>query len=159
VDESRGLDHGAWVPLMLMYPDADIPVVQIGIQTPLGPEHHLRLGEALAPLRREDVLIVGSGSYTHNLRAMDRGRLNGPEATWSREFSNWVHPRLIGGGDASDLLAYRRLAPHGAHAHPSEEHFLPLFVALGAGGPGAKAERLHESATFGCLRMDAYAFR
>jgi 4,5-DOPA dioxygenase extradiol len=156
-DAGRGLDHGAWVPLMLMYPNADIPVVQLSIQTPLGPEHHVRLGEALAPLRAEDVLIIGSGSFTHNLRAMDRGRLNGPEAAWSREFSDWIHAGL-NEGRLADLVAYRSLAPHGAQAHPTEDHFMPLFVALGAGGADAKAERLHESATFGSLRMDAYAF-
>jgi 4,5-DOPA dioxygenase extradiol len=156
-DETRGLDHGAWVPLMLMYPKADIPVVQVSIHTPLGPEHHVRLGRALSALRNEDVLIIGSGSYTHNLRAMDRGGLAAPEPQWSREFSDWVHAALME-DRTPDLIAYRKLAPHAAYAHPTEDHFLPLFVALGAGGEGAKPERLHTSATFGSLRMDAYSF-
>jgi 4,5-DOPA dioxygenase extradiol len=142
---------------MLMYPKADIPVVQLSIQSGLGTEHHLKLGRALEPLRREDVLVVGTGSYTHNLRMMDRSRLDGPEPQWSREFADWIHAALME-GRTSDLLAYRGLAPHGAQAHPTEDHFLPLFVGLGAGGEAAKPERLHRSATFGSLRMDAYAF-
>jgi 4,5-DOPA dioxygenase extradiol len=156
-DAVRGLDHGAWVPLMLMYPQADIPVVQLSIQSPLGPEHHLRLGRALSPLRNEDILVMGTGSFTHNLKALDRGRLDGPEPQWSREFSDWIHTALTE-GRTSDLLAYRRLAPHAAQAHPTEDHFLPLFAGLGAGGEGAKPERLHKSTNFGSLRMDTYAF-
>ena len=157
VDETRGLDHGAWVPLMLMYPSADVPVVQLSIQSPLGPEHHLKLGRAVAALRNEDVLVVGTGSFTHNLRALDRRRLDGPEPQWSVEFCDWVHAALTEGRIA-DLLAYRALAPHAVQAHPTDDHFLPLFAGLGAGGEGAKAEGLHRSATFGSLRMDTYAF-
>jgi 4,5-DOPA dioxygenase extradiol len=156
-DEARGLDHGAWVPLMLMYPSADIPVVQLSIQSRLGPEHHLRLGRAVAALRNEDVLVIGTGSYTHNLRTMVRGQLAAAEPQWCREFSDWIHASLIEGRIA-DLLAYRRLAPHAVQAHPTEDHFLPLFTGLGAGGEGTTAERLHKSTTFGSLRMDAYAF-
>ena len=157
VDGARGLDHGAWVPLMLMYPEADVPVAQLSIQSPLGPEHHLKLGRALLPLRDEGVLVLGTGSYTHNLRALDRGRLNGPEAPWVTAFSDWVHAALSEGRTA-DLIAYRKLAPYAAQAHPEEDHFMPLFVALGAGGEGVRGERLHRSTTFSTLRMDAYAF-
>ena len=157
VDRARGLDHGAWVPLMLMYPEADIPVVQLSIQTERGPEHHLKVGRALAPLKEEDILIMGSGSTTHNLRTMTRGEVNAPEAPWATDFAEWVHAALDE-GRTGDLLDYRRKAPHGAHAHPSEDHFMPLFAALGAGGEGARAERLHKSTTYGSLRMDAYAF-
>jgi 4,5-DOPA dioxygenase extradiol len=156
-DAARGLDHGAWVPLMLMYPKADIPVVQLSIQSPLGPEHHVRLGRALETLRHEDVLVIGTGSFTHNLRTMARGQLNAPEPAWSCEFSDWIHAAILD-RRVADLLAYRGLAPHAAQAHPTEDHFLPLFVALGAGGEGAKPERLHRSTTFGSLRMDCYAF-
>ncbi len=156
-DDARGLDHGAWVPLMLMYPEADIPVVQLSVQSPLGTGHHLKLGRALAPLRKEDILVLGSGGFTHNLRALDRWRLDGPEPAWSREFSDWIQAALEEGRE-QDLLAYRRLAPHAATAHPTEEHFLPLFVALGAGGEAPHPERLHRSSTFGSLRMDAYLF-
>lgn len=156
-DSKRGLDHGAWVPLMLMYPEADIPVAQLALQTPLGPAHHLKLGRALASLRNEDVLILGSGGFVHNLRTLTRWQLDAEEPVWSSEFGDWVHAALMQ-GRTPDLAAYRDRAPYGAHAHPSEEHFLPLFVALGAGGEGAKATRLHKSACFGSQRMDAYAF-
>jgi 4,5-DOPA dioxygenase extradiol len=157
IDSARGLDHGAWVPLMLMYPGADIPVVQLSIQSALGPEHHFKLGQALTALRVEDVLVIGTGSFTHNLRSMARGQLDAPEPQWAHEFSDWIHAALTE-GRISDLLAYRRLAPHAAQAHPTDEHFLPLFVGLGAGGEGATPTRLHASTTYGSLRMDAYAF-
>jgi 4,5-DOPA dioxygenase extradiol len=157
IDTKRGLDHGAWVPLMLMYPEADLPVVQLSIQSHLGPEHHLKLGQALAALRDENILVLGSGGYTHNLRALDRWRLDGPERPWVGEFSDWIGAALTE-GRTGDVTAYRRLAPHAAEAHPEEDHFMPLFVALGAGGEGARATRLHRSITFGSLRMDAYAF-
>jgi 4,5-DOPA dioxygenase extradiol len=152
IDATRGLDHGAWVPLMLMYPGADIPVAQLAVQPQSGAAHHIALGRALAPLRKENVLILGSGGFVHNLRRLDWH--GGPEPEWSRAFAGWVHERLMAGDEAA-LAGYRKLAPHAAEAHPTEEHFLPLFVAMGAGG---KAGRLHTSATFGSLRMDAYAF-
>jgi 4,5-DOPA dioxygenase extradiol len=156
-DDKRGLDHGAWVPLMLMYPKADIPVAQLSIQTERGPEHHLKLGRALAPLREDDILVIGTGSMTHNLRTLARGQLHAPEAPWAHDFAEWIHA-AIAEGRTGDLIAYRRKAPNAVLAHPEEDHFLPLFSALGAGGEGAQAERLHASTTFGTLRMDAYAF-
>jgi 4,5-DOPA dioxygenase extradiol len=156
-DTGRGIDHGAWVPLMLAYPDADIPVVQLSLQPHLGPAHHLKLGRALAPLSAEGILVMGSGSFTHNLRTMARGRLDAPEPEWSRAFSSWVHAALRD-GRTGDLVRYRELAPGAVIAHPTDEHFLPLFVAMGAGGEGAEVRRLHASTTFGSLRMDAYAF-
>ena len=134
-DEARGLDHGAWVPLMLMYPSADIPVVQLSIQSRLGPEHHLRLGRAVAALRNEDVLVIGTGSYTHNLSTMARGQLAAAEPQWCREFSDWIHGGLIE-GRISDLLAYRRLAPHAVQAHPTETisyRFSPAWVRAAKG--------------------------
>jgi 4,5-DOPA dioxygenase extradiol len=157
VDPERGLDHGAWVPLMLMYPKADIPVVQLSIQPNKGPEHHLALGRALAVLREDDVLVIGTGSMTHNLRMMTRGEVNAPEAPWAREFAEWVHQAIVD-RRIEDVLGYRGRAPNAELAHPSEDHFLPLFSALGAGGQDMKPERLHASATYGTLRMDAYAF-
>ena len=131
--------------------------MQLSIQTPLGPEHHLNLGRALAPLRGQDVLIAATGSFTHNLRAMDRSNLNAPEPAWSQQFSDWVYGALVQ-KRTSDLLTYRRLAPNAVQAHPQEDHFLPIFTALGAAGEGANPERLHKSTTFGSLRMDCYAF-
>jgi len=157
VDEARGLDHGAWVPLTLMYPSADVPVVQLSIQSHLSAEHHLRLGRTLAPLRQENILLLGAGSFSHNLRLMDRRRLDGPEPQWVSDFSEWMHRALME-GRCGDLISYRKLAPYAVQAHPEEDHLMPLFVALGAGGEDAAAKRLHSSTTYGTLRMDDYAF-
>lgn len=157
IDTRRGLDHGAWVPLMVAWPGADIPVIQLSVQTGLGPEHHYRLGQLLAPLRDEGVLIVGSGSFTHDLSSFrsSGGRIDAPEQDWVHRFAEWMAAALRG-GRVDDLLNYRRLAPEAAHNHPTEEHLLPLFVALGAGE--TKVEHLHQSTTYGILRMDAFAF-
>jgi 4,5-DOPA dioxygenase extradiol len=153
VDTQRGLDHGAWVPLMLMVPDADIPVVQLSVQSHLGAAHHIALGRKLAALREDNVLVLGSGGFVHNLRRI--APPGSPEAAWSREFSDWMHEKLLAGDEAA-LADYRSRAPHAVMAQPTEDHFMPLFVALGAGGE--TATRLHSSATFGSLRMDAYRF-
>lgn len=156
-DNTRGLDHGIWVPLMLMYPAADIPVVPFSVQPDLGPAHHLQVGRALAGLREQGVLVLGSGSYTHDLSRF-RGRAAGSATPADvAEFAGWFDCALLEGRTA-DMLGYRSQAPHAAENHPTEEHLLPLFVALGAGGADTKAEHLHESATYGVLRMDAYAF-
>ena len=172
LDHARGLDHGAWVPLLLMYPAHDIPVLQISLQSQLGPGHHFQLGKALAPLRRENILIVGSGSLTHNLRELDLAETGPgqPDPAWVGEFADWIDAALIE-GRICDLMSWRTRAPHALRNHPTEEHLLPLFVALGAGardedggeeadGERARlsASRLHSSTTFGALRMDAYAF-
>jgi 4,5-DOPA dioxygenase extradiol len=158
VDRRRGLDHGAWAPLKIAYPEADIPVVELSVQSRLGPAHHLQVGRALAPLRGEGVLVVGSGSFTHNLRELRWGDENAAiDPEWVTQFVDWDDAALTD-GRTCDLLTYRRQAPQAVRNHPSEEHFLPLFVALGAGGEGAAATRLHASTTFGALRMDAYAF-
>ena len=154
IDDRRGLDHGAWVPLMLMVPDADIPVVQIAVQPHAGVAHQIALGRALEPLRDEGVLVMGSGSFVHNLRLLDRRGLDAPEPEWSKQFSGWMNGKLLARDDDA-LIHYRERAPNAAQAHPEEEHLLPLFVAYGA---GAAATHIHESATFGALRMDAYAF-
>lgn len=157
IDRRRGLDHGAWVPLLLMYPIADIPVLQLSLQPPLGPEHHLRIGQALAPLRQKGVLIIGSGSFTHDLSELHGHGLNDPAPAWVDHFADWFHAALTEHrGD--DLLDYRRLAPFATKNHPTEEHLLPLYVALGAAGEDAGVERLHASVNYGILRMDVYAF-
>ena len=155
LDAQRGLDHGAWVPLMLMYPGADIPVVQLSVQSHLGAAHHIALGRSIAALRQDDVLVIGTGGFVHNLRRIAPPGAREPD--WSGEFSDWMHENLMAGDEAA-LADYRKLAPHAALAQPTEDHFMPLFVALGAGGEKAKAARLHSSATFGSLRMDAYSF-
>jgi 4,5-DOPA dioxygenase extradiol len=158
IDPGRGLDHGAWVPLLLMYPDADIPVFQLSVQSHLGPAHHLQVGRALAPLRQDGVLIIGSGSFTHNLGEFRGHGPNDPAPDWVNGFADWFDAALAE-GRTCDLLTYRRQCPFAAKNHPTEEHLLPLYVALGAAGEGARAEHLHASATYGILRMDAYGFR
>jgi 4,5-DOPA dioxygenase extradiol len=152
-DPHRGLDHGAWSPLLHMYPKADVPVVQIAVQTELGTRHHLELGRALAPLAREGVLIIGSGHLTHNLR----DRSDGAPAAYARDFQDWVKQR-IDAHALEELADYRRLAPGGVRAHPTDEHFLPLYVALGAAGADYRAERLYDGIEMGALAMDAYRF-
>ena len=155
-DASRGLDHGAWVPLKLMYPQADIPVTQLSVQSQLGAQHHYKIGEALRPLRDDGVLILASGSATHNLRELDwSGQGAAPE--WVSNFSDWV-AQAGARGDVDQLLRYRQQAPAAARNHPTEEHFLPFFVALGAGSTPAQVSRIHASTTFGVLAMDAYRF-
>ena len=154
IDEERGLDHGAWVPLSLIYPDAHIPVVQLSVQTKLGPNHHYHLGRALEPLTRDGVLIMGSGSFTHDLSSY-RGATEEPE--WVRSFADWMNAAILE-DRVGDLLAYRRLAPNAERNHPTEEHLLPLFVALGAAGENPRAELIHSSVSHGVLRMDAYKF-
>jgi 4,5-DOPA dioxygenase extradiol len=157
IDDRRGLDHGAWVPLLLMYPAADIPVLQVSIQPHLGPAHHLRLGRALARLRGRGVLIIGSGSLTHDLSEFRGQDPNAPSCDWADGFADWMGAALAA-SRTDDLLAYRRLAPRAVKNHPSEEHLLPLFTALGAAGADWRAERLHTSTTYGILRMDVVAF-
>ncbi len=158
IDAQRGLDHGAWVPLTLMYPDADIPVLQVGIQSSLDPAHHLRLGRALAPLRADNVLVIGSGSFTHNLSRLRPGSVDAPQPPDVVAFADWFDA-AIGEGRMADLLEYRARAPFAVQQHPTDEHLLPLYVAMGAGGEAVSAERLHSSAMYSGLRMDAYAFR
>ncbi len=157
-EADRGLDHGAWVPLSLVYPQADIPVVQLSVQTQAGPDHHYRLGRLLAPLREAGVLIVGSGSFTHDLSSFReyRDALHAAAPAWVDSFADWMSD-AIDEDRVADLIAYRAMGPNAVRNHPTEEHLLPLFVALGA-GEGGTAEHLHQSTTHGVLRMDAFAF-
>ena len=157
-DAARGLDHGVWVPLRLIYPDADIPVVQLSVQTALGPDYHYQLGKLLAPLREEGVLIVGSGSFTHDLSSFREyyHALHAPAPDWVDAFAAWMSD-AIEHGRVDDLIAYRDEAPHAQRNHPTEEHLLPLFVAMGA-AEGQPSQHLHQSTTHGILRMDAFAF-
>lgn len=153
VHGSRGLDHGAWAPLQLLYPAADIPVTQLSLQPAAGPEWHLRLGEALAPLRAEGVLILASGAITHNFGWLSWSA-EAPPYGPAREFSDWIAAQLAG-NRRDALLDYRRQAPHGTCAHPTEEHLHPLFVALGAGGK-QPPRRFVPEFTYGGLAMDVY---
>ena len=157
IDAERGLDHGAWSPLLYAYPRADVPVVQVSVQTTLGPRHHLELGRALAPLAHEGVLIIGSGHLTHNLRELRSVRDTGVGGAepYVSEFQEWVRG-CIEAHDYDRLADYRKLSPAGVRAHPSEEHFLPLFVALGAAGEHVRAERFVGHVEGSVLAMDAY---
>ena len=157
VDASRGLDHGVWVPLRLMYPAADIPVVPLSIEPHGGPAHQLAVGRALAPLREDGVLVIGSGSITHNLHDLAAGYSAEREAPYVQPFIRWIEQRLAE-GDTAALLDYRRQAPFAERAHPTDEHLLPLFVALGAAGDGARAQRLDAGIDLGILAMDIYRF-
>lgn len=157
IDPQRGLDHGIWVPLRLMYPEADIPVVPLSIQPLLGPAHQYAVGRALAGLRDEGVLLIGSGSITHNLHDFRAGYDADHEAHYVRPFIEWVEQRLAQ-GDTDALLDYRRQAPFAERAHPTDEHLLPLFVALGAAGERARAQRLDAGVDLGFLAMDIYRF-
>jgi len=157
INACRGIDHGAWVPLKWMYPERDVPVVQLSIQPALGPSHHLALGRALAPLTNDDVLIIGSGHVTHNLRDWFASRHDPRVLDYVPKFAEWLNER-IAEDDREEVLDYRERAPGGARAHPTEEHFLPLFVAWGAAGSGARATRVLASIDGGALAMDAYRF-
>jgi len=154
---TRGLDHGAWVPLSLMYPQADVPVLQLSIVHGASPALHRQLGAALQALRHEGVLLLASGSLTHNLYEFRGQPLDAPAPAWVTGFEAWMRDRLVA-NDHAALLDYRKLAPMAEKNHPTEEHLLPLYVALGAAGPGAQAELLHTSFEHGVLAMDAYAF-
>ena len=156
IDPRRGLDHGAWVPLRLLYPDADIPVVPVSIQPDLGPAHQWALGRALAPLRDEGVLVIGSGSITHNLHDW-RSYSAAKEAPYVQPFIEWVEQRMVA-EDVDALLDYRRQAPFAARAHPTDEHLLPLYVAMGAGGTPMRAQRIDAGIDMGFLAMDIYRF-
>ena len=154
-DDPRGLDHGAWVPLKLAFPAADVPVVSLSIQHARGPAHHIALGRALAGLAEENVWVLGSGSTTHNLAAIEWGAR--AIAPWAREFDTWLW-RTVAAGDDAALADYRARAPYAVLAHPRDEHLLPLLVAYGAAGAGAKGGRIHESFIHGTLSMTAFEF-
>ncbi|GGY28255.1 DODA-type extradiol aromatic ring-opening family dioxygenase [Paludibacterium paludis] len=156
VNPTRGLDHGAWVPLRAMYPDADIPVVQLALQPREDARHHFRLGETLAALRDEGVLILASGSLTHNLWDLVWGAdENDPRVPdYVRAFQDWMGGAVLA-GDAETAFGWEA-APGGRRAHPTSEHLLPLFVAWGAAGGGAS--RVHAGISEGALAMDVYRF-
>ena len=138
---SRGLDHGAWVPLRIMYPDADIPVLQMSLPTH-DPARLLKLGERLRPLRDEGVLVIGSGFLTHGLPFLNDYRIEAPAPGWSSDFDAWAGEALAR-GDVDELANYRAKAPGMPYAHPTVEHYSPLFVTLGAGSdPGTPGEQI-----------------
>ncbi|MCQ9471528.1 dioxygenase [Pseudomonas alliivorans] len=154
VDSRRPFDHGVWVPLSLMYPEADIPVVQISLPSRQGPELQTLIGQTLAGLRAEGVLIIGSGSITHNLGELSWNGDSPRVEPWAQAFRDWMIDKLSS-NDESALHHYRNLAPHAVRAHPSDEHLLPLYFARGAGGEFSVA---HQGFTMGALGMDIYRF-
>ncbi|WP_211209855.1 DODA-type extradiol aromatic ring-opening family dioxygenase [Uliginosibacterium gangwonense] len=157
IEGCRGLDHGAWIPMLKMYPRANIPVLQLSVQPALGAPHHLALGRALMALRDTGVFIIGSGHMTHNLRDFFVNPVSSGAVPYVKEFRDWVDQR-VRSGNTEELLQWEHLAPHARRAHPTSEHFLPLFVALGAAGEGYKVESSFEYFDGGVLAMDAYKF-
>ncbi|WP_257386912.1 dioxygenase family protein [Tahibacter caeni] len=154
IDGARGLDHGAWVPLRHLRPQADLPVLQVSLPQDIDAAGALRLGRALAPLRERGVLLIGSGSLTHNLYEL-RQSIRDPE--YAQVFADWVR-EAVARGDTAALLDYRRQAPQATRAHPSEEHFLPLLVALGASDAGDAPQWIAGGMTYGVLSMDSFAW-
>lgn len=158
LDPMRGLDHGAWIPLRLMFPEARLPVFTLSVQSGQDAAYHYRVGQALAPLRQRGVLVLGSGNLTHNL--MHFGLLRGAKAPpdYVPAFQEWVNARLAA-CDVETLLQYRTLAPGAELAHPTDEHWMPFYVALGAAGERFAADRLCDNIEHNMLAMDAYLFR
>lgn len=159
--DKRGYDHGTWTPLILAYPEADIPVVQVSVDPDRDPAYHYALGKALSELRNEGILVIGSGHITHNLRAFFmRGRdpeLDRNIGHWAGAFTGWMHDKLVA-GDLPALLDYRRQAPFARENHPTDEHLMPIFFALGAAGEGAQAERTLDWKQMGFFAYDSYFF-
>ena len=156
-DPHRGLDHGAWVPAKLAWPEADIPIFQLSVQPDQSPAHHIALGRKLSSLREEGVLVMGSGSATHNLRALVRGSGDSEPEPWAQAFDDWL-AETVEKGDEAALADYRTRSPNAREAHPTDEHLLPIHVAFGAAGVGAHARALHRSFSLGNLSMASYAF-
>lgn len=155
IDPGQGLDHGAWVPLMLMYAEADIPVAQFAVQPRHSAADHLALGRALAPLAFEGVLVLASGGAVHNLRDFRMG--SDTAAPWAHGFARWLDDTLAA-GNARAIADWKAACPEARLAHPTDEHFLPLPVAVGAAGEGFRTERLHAGFEHGSIGMHAYAF-
>ena len=155
-DTERPFDHGAWVPLMHLFAQADLPVVQVALPSQAGPAEVYAMGVALRSLRQSGVLVMGSGSMTHNLREFFGGERE--PAPYVLEFSRWIEDTLLR-GDLAALLDYRRRAPHAARAHPTDDHFLPLFFALGAAGDDLRPDYLSREVMYGVLAMDAFALQ
>lgn len=156
VDARRGLDHGAWVPLLHLLPDARVPVFQVSMPASLTAAQAVEMGRALAPLRAQGVVIIGSGSMTHNLYEFRQGSTR-PEA-YAQEFSAWVRA-AVAANARTPLINYRAEAPHAVRAHPTEEHFLPLLVALGARQEGDALQVLDGGGVLhGMLSMESYVW-
>ena len=157
-DERRPFDHGCWVPLLHLYPQADVPVVQLSLPDGLSTSDIYAVGQALAPLREQGVLVVASGSMTHNLYELRREE--GPTEPYVTAFTAWVHDTLML-GDLPAMLDYRARAPHAERAHPSDEHYVTIYFALGAAGwgqvDGPMPHYISREVVYGSLAMDAFS--
>jgi 4,5-DOPA dioxygenase extradiol len=153
----RGWDHGVWIPLRLLYPEASVPVVEVSLPVPRDPDLVARIGRALAPLRDRGILLVGSGGIVHNLRLARLDRKDGPVDEWAREFDGWVRER-VDRRDLEELSAYRRGAPYADLAVPESEHFDPLFFALGAAEPKDELQEVSRGFEYGNLSLSSFAF-
>ncbi|MBE3674879.1 DODA-type extradiol aromatic ring-opening family dioxygenase [Pseudoalteromonas distincta] len=151
----QGWDHGVWIPLRLMYPRANIPIVQVSINTRLGAQAMYKYGQLLAPLRSDNVLIIGSGGISHNLREIFKNPATPNRVQMVNEFTHWVEQTLLA-HDTPALLNYLTQAPHVLFNHPTQEHFLPLFAAMGAGG--TQVEKIFSDIEMDILALDAYKF-
>ena len=156
-DSARPLDHGAWVPLRFLYPEADVPVVELSLPFPRSPEGLGRIGKALAGLREEGVLLVGTGGLVHNLQRARFAERTAPADAWAREFEHWVMACLRN-REMEKLCAYRREAPSASLAAPTPEHFDPLFFVVGASDERDRLETLYEGFEYGNLSMRTIAF-
>lgn len=157
-DAQRGLDHGAWVPLRVLFPQADVPIVPLSIQHHGGLQHAYRIGQALAPLAEMGWLIVATGNITHNLRDWQQAGMGAAiDSSYAQRFSDWIHGQLMSGNTGA-LLDYRHRHPDAQRAQPRDEHLLPLFTALGAAGAGAQPQVIHRGITDQVIAMDGYAF-
>ncbi|AFY39300.1 Extradiol ring-cleavage dioxygenase class III protein subunit B [[Leptolyngbya] sp. PCC 7376] len=154
INERRGFDHGVWVSLKLMYPNADIPIVQLSVLPKESPEHHFQIGQALRSLREENILIIASGSATHNLREFRVQAKEAEPLDYAVAFDQWL-VQAIEKGDRQSLFDYENTAPEAKRNHPTPEHFLPLFVALGA-ATESTGEQIHQRFTYGALSMSAF---
>lgn len=158
-EEERGLDHGAWVVLKRLYPNADVPVVAMSVNPHLPPAEQYRIGKALSDLRKRDVLIIASGGTVHNLAAVDMQNHSDVPEAWALEFENWLEDAVTA-WDVDRLFRFRTLAPHAERAVPfhGQEHFIPLFYAMGAADDERKAELLHRSFRYGTLSQSVWRF-
>ena len=156
LDAEQGLDHGVWVPLLHLRPQADIPVVPVSLPEDATPESAFALGHALLTLRTQGVAVIGSGSMTHNLYEFRGAQDTQPQA-YVAEFSNWVRSH-IEARDITAMIHYRTQAPHAVRAHPTDEHFLPLFVTLGASTEQDSMRVLDTEVRYGMLSMESYAW-
>jgi 4,5-DOPA dioxygenase extradiol len=157
LEESRGWDHGLWVPMRILLPDATISIVEIAQPYPTTPAELLRIGQSLAPLRDQGVVIAGSGGIVHNLRAIHLADKNAPVDDWAKEFDDWFAEHLAA-RDFETLTHYRDLAPHANLAVPTPEHFEPVFIALGASRATDSLTTIYEGFHYGNLSMRTFAF-